>query len=405
MRHIACTILAMLVLAAAYPGEQAAAQGKAELIHQRGRLWENVANDGWIGSLGAWDYLVSAPLGLFPGFTGFQHPLGNENNAINTFANANMHDFRSGVWIVAKDMLRPGPPPIYAPTPAEYELFTSGLQEGAYGVEQTRAPLEMKQNFIENPGFDPLLPEEMITATWNTSVGVTVTRRSYTWSYPGFRDFIIYDYVFKNTGLIVSTQTQQVVTNPQDFQQTLNGVYFVFHSGISVSTKSQINFHSELTAVQAGAFGWLPGAYHDYYHIRDDGELVFSTNANGGKEPLPDDPYPTKPPDQWRQRFDHEESAGASEPGGFRLAVSVCVADLGRASSECASRCAADRYPQGWKFQRRDTRSRAVHHADREEAGFLSLRHHPGHSGEAGEQRSPVQLLHVLIRAVHACAG
>ena len=199
MRHIACMMLAMLVLAAAYPGERAAAQGKAELIHQRGRIWENVANDGWIGSLGAWDYLVSAPLGLFPGFTGFQHPLGNENNAINTFANANMHDFRSGVWIVAKDMNRPGPPPIYAPTPTAYELYTSGLQEGAYGVEQTRAPLEMKQNFIENPGFDPLLPEELITATWNTSVGVTVTRRSYTWSYPAFRDFIIYDYVFKNT--------------------------------------------------------------------------------------------------------------------------------------------------------------------------------------------------------------
>ena len=76
MRHIACMMLAMLVLAAAYPGERAAAQGKAELIHQRGRIWENVANDGWIGSLGAWDYLVSAPLGLFPGFTGFQHPWG-----------------------------------------------------------------------------------------------------------------------------------------------------------------------------------------------------------------------------------------------------------------------------------------------------------------------------------------
>jgi len=48
---------------------------------------------------------------------------------------------------------------------------------------------------------------------------LTVTRRSYTWSYPAFRDLIIYDYVFKNTGLIVSTQTQQVVTNPQDFQR------------------------------------------------------------------------------------------------------------------------------------------------------------------------------------------
>lgn len=312
MRHIACTLLALLVLAVAIPGGQAAAQGQAELIHQRGRIWENVANDGWIGSLGAWDYLVSAPLGLFPGFTGFQHPLGNENNAIDAFANANMHDFRSGVWIVAKNLNRPGPPPIYSPTPTEYELFTSGLQEGAYGIEQTRAPLVVKKNYIEDTGFDPLFPEEMITATWNTSVGITITRRSCVWSYPGYRDFIIYDYVFRNTGLIVSTQTQQVVTNPQDFQQTLRDVYFVIHSAVSVSTKSQINFHSELTAVQAGAFGWLPGAYHDYYHIRDGGELVFSTNANGGKEPLPDDPYPTKPPDQWQQRFGQELQSPAA---------------------------------------------------------------------------------------------
>ena len=312
MRRTACTFLALLVLAAAQPGRQAAAQGQQELIHQRGRIWENVANDGWIGSLGAWDYLVSAPLGLFPGFTGFQHPLGNEFNAINTFANANMHNFRSGVWIVAKDMLRPGPPPIYAPTPTAYELYTSGLQEGSYGVEQTRAPLVMTKNYSETPGFDPLLPEEMVAATWNTSVGITVTRRSYVWSYPGYRDFIIYDYILKNTGLIVSTQTQQVVTNPEDFQQTLNGMYFVVHSAISVSTKSQINFHSELTAVQAGAFGWLPGAYHDFYHIRDGGELVFSTNANGGKAPLPDDPYPTKPPDQWQQRFGQELQSPAA---------------------------------------------------------------------------------------------
>jgi len=55
--------------------ERAAAQGKAELIHQRGRIWENVANDGWIGSLGAWDYLVSAPLGC-PGVHRIPAPVG-----------------------------------------------------------------------------------------------------------------------------------------------------------------------------------------------------------------------------------------------------------------------------------------------------------------------------------------
>jgi hypothetical protein len=307
------TVFWLLFAAALLAGRDAApAQTQTEMVHKRGRLWENVVNDGFIGSLGAWDYLVSFPLGMFPGFDGFQHPVGNENNAINTFANANFHNFRSGLWIVARNMLRPGPPPTYAPTQTDYEIYTSGLQEGAYGIEQTRAPLAITENHVGKAGFDPLLPEELITGTWNTSVGITVTRRSYAWSYPGYRDMIIYDYVLKNTGLIVSTQTQQVVSNPQDFRQTLGGVYVVVHSGISVSTKSQINFHSELTAVQAGAFGWLPGAYHDHYHIEDNGTLVFSTNANGAKEPLPDDPYPTKPSSEWTRRFGNELQSPAA---------------------------------------------------------------------------------------------
>jgi hypothetical protein len=287
-------------------------QSLPELVHKRGRLWETVANDGFIGSLGAWDYLVSVPLGLFPGFEGYQHPVGNEFNAVNSFASANMHNFRSGVWIVTRNMLRPGPPPTYTPTQADYEVFTSGLQESPYGVEQNRVPLTLIENHIDKAGFNPLLPEEMITATWNTSTGITITRRSFVWSYPGYRDCIVYDYTFTNTGLIVSTQTQQVVNNPQDFRQTLRDVYFVMHGAVSVSTKSQINFHSELTAVQAGAFGWMPGSYHDYYHLEPDGTLAFSTNANGGKEPLSWDPYPTKSPDQWKQRFGNELQSPAA---------------------------------------------------------------------------------------------
>jgi hypothetical protein len=277
-------------------------------------LWENVANDGWLGSLGCWDYLVYKPFGLFPGFKGFVHPVGNENLAIDAFANANMHNFRSGVWIVAKNVITPGQPPTWAPTPKDYEIYTSGLQEDSYGVEQTRAPLVQTYNFIGSASYDPSLPEEMITGTWNTDLGVTVTRRSYTWSFPGYQDFIIYDYIFKNTGDIVSTITNGVVPDSVKprFHQTLQGVYFVFHSGISVSTKSQINFHSTLESVQAGAFGWLPAAYHDYYHIYDDGALVFSTNYNGGRRPPPFDTYPVKDSTQWLSRFGPELESPAA---------------------------------------------------------------------------------------------
>lgn len=309
MRPRTVSIVAVVLLSAGNV-DHSVAQLEQQKVHRRGRLWETVANDGWIGSLGAWDFLVSLPLGMFPGFEGFTHPVGSENNAVNTFANANMHNFRSGCWIVVKDMLTPSTPPTYTPTPTPFEVYYSGMQEDTYGVENTLPPMELSQNFIESPDFNPLLPEEMTTASWHTNTGVTVTRRSYVWGYPGYRDFIIYDYTFKNTGVIVSTLTGEVV--PGFPRQTLNDVHFVFHSGISVSTKSQINFHSDLTAVQAGAFGWQPGSYHDFYHIFDDTTLVFSTNYNGGKEPVPFDPFPLKDGQLWKQKFGDELQSPAA---------------------------------------------------------------------------------------------
>ncbi len=232
------------------------AQVNSEMYHQRGRLWEVVMNDGWIGSLGAWDFLTPAPLGFFPGFTGYNHPVGDEQMALNQgWENCGFHNFRSGCWIVAKDMISPGAPPTNTPLPTPYLIYSSGLQPpGTYGVERALQPLVMDSNYAEKPGFNAQLPEEMITATWNTDIGVTVTRRSYVWSYPGYQDMILYDYTFKNTGIMVSIYSQQVIPNFP--QQTLKALYFVFHGGVHVSTKSQINWATDLYEIMAGGFGW-----------------------------------------------------------------------------------------------------------------------------------------------------
>lgn len=229
MRLVAAVLLTMMFAL----DVSAQVLGEA-VIHRRGRLWEEVWNSGLIGDLGAWDYQTSAPLGLYPGFDDYSHPVGGETNAIGTFANANFHNFRSGVWIVAKDVSVPGLPPGNEPKNEPYEVYYSGLQGGNYGIETVRTPTVSRQNYLEEDDFNPLLPEEMADATWNTNLGVTVTRRSYVWSYPGYSDFIIYDYVFKNTGEMVSLYTSQVVPNKADFVQTLEDVYFVFNSGISV---------------------------------------------------------------------------------------------------------------------------------------------------------------------------
>jgi hypothetical protein len=95
------------------------------------------------------------------------------------------------------------------------------------------------------------------------------------------------------------------VPNVEAFQQTLRDVYFAFHSGVSVSTKSQINFYTDLLCVQAGAFGWQP-PYHDFYHIEDNETLFFSTNYNGGREPPPWNCGYVKDNRAWEQKFGPE---------------------------------------------------------------------------------------------------
>lgn len=268
------------------------AQIGSERYHTRGKLWEDVQNDGFIGSLGAWDYNTTAPLGLYPGFKGYNHP---SNGEIAVFSggwdNSNMHDFKSGVWVVVKTITVPGLPPDYVPQLVPYETYTSGQEANAYGVETIRQPLDFQQNFLESTTFDPLMPEELISGTWNTCTGITVTRRSYTWGFPGYRDFIIYDYTFKNTGIMVSSVSGSIVPGFPD--TTLSRIRFVFTSGVSVSTKSQINFHTDLdgqhwASMAAGGFGYdqAPTTFHDFYHLEDNGTLMYSTNFNGGKEPL-----------------------------------------------------------------------------------------------------------------------
>ncbi len=295
-----CALL--LVLAALMPSA-ATGQGLDHEVHERGRLWDVVWTDGFIGDKGAWDYLSFLPKGLFPGFGGFAHPCCNEENAINTFANANNHNFRSGVWILARDLDIPGQAPTFNPTPTDYEIFISGAQGETRGVLSTRPPIELHKNYLEDLGdFNPLLPEEWTEATWHTNTGITITRRTYVWSYPGYRDMILYDYSFKNTGQMVSIQSDQLVPNPEAFQQTLEGVYFAFHSAVAVDTKSQINFHTTLAPVQAGAFGWQP-PYHDFYGVSDDQTLAYSYNYNGGIEPPPFSPWEVKDDAPWIQRF------------------------------------------------------------------------------------------------------
>jgi hypothetical protein len=67
-----------------------------------------------------------------------------------------------------------------------------------------------------------LVADEMITTKWTTDVGVEITRNSYAYANPAFGNFIIQEYILKNTGN-VDTSPALELNN-----QNLTDVYFGF---------------------------------------------------------------------------------------------------------------------------------------------------------------------------------
>jgi hypothetical protein len=68
---------------------------------------------------------------------------------------------------------------------------------------------------------DPALPcDRMVLVQFNTSIGVSVTKKVMVFAYPRQGNYFINDYVFKNTGIINAAGTVQ--------QQTLDSVWFYF---------------------------------------------------------------------------------------------------------------------------------------------------------------------------------
>ena len=288
------TIL-LLILLLYYPLE---AQNNST-THTRGKLWETLYNWGFIGDPGAWDYNQVTGIGFYPGFSGYDFP-NDEIIANGYITDANFHNFRSGPWMIAKDAYTLIPPS-FTPALKDAIIYHSSLATGEEGVVPSEIdPFIRTDNFVGTPNFNPLLPEEMNYTEFETSVGVKLKQRSMAWSYPGYDDFIIYDYTLVNTGNIAIPSVKQIV----NYTQTLNEFWFVFHSGIQVSTKGMLNFHYNSdfikSAAPAGGFGYHKElGYTDYYAVENDitdgkGLLYYSYDFNGGREPVIWDVYGLK---------------------------------------------------------------------------------------------------------------
>jgi hypothetical protein len=265
-------------------------------------LWETLYNWGYIGDPGFWDYTEITGIGFFPGFAGYDYP-DDELKANGYITDANFHNARSGPWIIAKDALTLLPPG-YTPQHKDFLFYQSSMATltDDYGVvEGDIMAFKKTKNYSDQPGFNPLLPEEMNYVEFPTATGITVKQRSMSWSYPGYDDFIIYDYVFVNTGDLAIPSAAVI----KHYEQTLNEVWFAFHSELQVSTKGMLNFHYnpifQNSAAPAGGFGWHPGSgYSDYWVVLNDdpidgeGLFFYSRDFNGGREPVSGDKYGLK---------------------------------------------------------------------------------------------------------------
>jgi hypothetical protein len=68
------------------------------------------------------------------------------------------------------------------------------------GAVSKRTNYPLASDGTWNTLYDPTEAEEIITSSVKTTYGITITRVSRAWSYPGYDSFIIYDYKFENTG-------------------------------------------------------------------------------------------------------------------------------------------------------------------------------------------------------------
>ena len=84
--------------------------------------------------------------------------------------------------------------------------------------EQIATPLATYEQIDE---YDENLPcDRMIIINFNTSIGVSVTKKVMAFSHPDHYNYFVYDYVFKNTGIINA--------NEDVHDQTLEDVYFYY---------------------------------------------------------------------------------------------------------------------------------------------------------------------------------
>jgi len=167
-------------------------------IHDRGMLHETVYNDGTIGR--PWE---TGEAGNRTSLPVFEWPSRSATKVEGIEYSGQHNILGAGVYIAANlDGQLGKDKRIYALCGG----VGASTPETVFGNWSYPQYMEEIENFPVlpdgslNPDYDPDEAEEIITATWATPVGITVTRTSRAWSYPDYDDLIIYEYEFEYTG-------------------------------------------------------------------------------------------------------------------------------------------------------------------------------------------------------------
>lgn len=197
-KRISLKLLTLLFLIAVVMN----AQIREYRIHDRGMLHETVFNTGEIGR--AW---MTGEAGNKTNVPLFEWP-SRSRTFVEGIEYSGQHNILgAGVYVAANLEGVPG---------KENRLysFCGGVGQSSPEVSFGRwsFPLSMSEveNFpiiaaedgtgMVNPDYDPNEAEEVITASWASSLGITFTRTSRAWSYPDYDDMIIYEYELVYTG-------------------------------------------------------------------------------------------------------------------------------------------------------------------------------------------------------------
>ncbi len=196
MRIFRSTLLALALLIAVANG-----QTRTGLTHVRGMLHQTVYNTGELGR--AFD---GGQTGMAAGLSSMEWPP-NSRIILTGKEYEGQHNSMGGGFYLAgsingvRQTLACG-----AVTSAGNGQTVPVEGVFSFPVSITRTEnYPLLSNGELNPSYNPNEAEEIIVASWNTPLNISVTRTSRAWSYPGYNSFIIYEYDLVSTNSVPVT--------------------------------------------------------------------------------------------------------------------------------------------------------------------------------------------------------